>query len=177
MASYQRVGKERQVAALADSPVNERRWWLMVVLAVVGIGISAYLSYAYLAEQAILCGESQDVIWLPKAATRGCSASRSPRLAPDYIILLGLLLARRRAKEDTEVYVTLAYWHYCRWRAVFGLSHLSRVVRDSRRVQVVRGSGNSDDCIPGAHRLRAEVQPARRNRRYLSNVTPTEGQL
>lgn len=91
------------------SPVNKWRWWLMTLLALAGIGVSAYLSYAYLWQQAIICGESLGCDLVAQSAySRMFGVPVAAYGLLTYMVLLGLLLARRRANETMEAYIPLA---------------------------------------------------------------------
>jgi len=85
------------------------RWWAMCALALAGIGVSGYLSWAYLGNQPIICGQSEGcdqvrnsvyshVAGIP-VAVLGLAA---------YLCLLGLTVVRRRTPDVLGGYVPLA---------------------------------------------------------------------
>jgi uncharacterized membrane protein len=104
--------QERDV--VPPSFTGSLRWWLMVVLALGGIGVAGYLSYAYVGNQSIVCGESQGCDLVAQSSYAwmfGLPIASFGFLA--YIVLLVLLLVRRRVGENLEAYIPLA---------VFGIS-------------------------------------------------------
>jgi uncharacterized membrane protein len=92
-----------------SASLHNVRWWLMVLLVVANVGISGYLSYAYLMNQSIVCGESQGC---DQVAQSSYSSMFGIPIAVygllTYIVLLGLLVVRRRVGENREAYVPLA---------------------------------------------------------------------
>jgi uncharacterized membrane protein len=98
-----------EAVPLPASPVNQWRWWLMFLLALVGAGISAYLSYAYLWEQAIICGESQGCDLVAQSVySRMFGIPVAVFGLLTYVALMILLLIRRRVSENLEAYIPLA---------------------------------------------------------------------
>jgi uncharacterized membrane protein len=90
------------------------RWKLMCALALVGIGVAGYLSYAYLNQQAIICGQSQDCdIVAQSTYSRLLGIPIAVYGLISYVALLVLLLAHGRVGKDLGVYIPLA---------LFGLS-------------------------------------------------------
>jgi uncharacterized membrane protein len=81
----------------------------MTVLVLAGIGVSAYLSYAYLWQQAIICGESLGCDLVAQSAySRMFGIPIAVFGLLTYIVLFGLLVARQRINENLEAYVPLA---------------------------------------------------------------------
>jgi uncharacterized membrane protein len=95
-------------------PIGRWRWRLMFVLALAGIGVAGYLSYAYLTQQAIICGQSQgcDIV-AQSSYSRMLGIPIAVCGLLSYVILLALLLLQGRLGEDWGAYVPLA---------LFGLS-------------------------------------------------------
>ena len=80
----------------------------MLLLVLAGIGVASYLSYAYLLNQSIVCGESQGCDLVAQSSYSrmfGIPIAVFGLLA--YIVLLMLLLVRGRVREGLEAYVPL----------------------------------------------------------------------
>jgi uncharacterized membrane protein len=92
-----------------SASMHNVRWWLMVLLVVAGVGVSGYLSYAYLMNQSIVCGESQGCDLVAQSSySRMFGIPIAVYGLLTYIVLLGLLTVRRRVGEAHEAYVPLA---------------------------------------------------------------------
>ena len=94
---------------MPSGSTNTWRWYVMLVLALAGIGVSAYLSYAYIANQAIVCGQSQGCDLVAQSSYSrifGIPIAVFGLLA--YVALLVLLATRRHIGENLEAYVPLA---------------------------------------------------------------------
>ncbi len=94
---------------MPPSSTGSLRWWLMVVLALGGIGVAGYLSYAYLWSQSIVCGESQGCDLVAQSSYAWMFGVPIALLGLlTYLVLLVLLVARRQVGENLEAYVPLA---------------------------------------------------------------------
>lgn len=92
----------------------DRRLWLMRGLALAGMGVSGYLTWAHLADQSVACGQSQgcDIVQQSiYSEVGGIPVALLGLLA--YIALLALTLLRGRISEDLDTYIPLA---------IFGIS-------------------------------------------------------
>jgi uncharacterized membrane protein len=90
------------------------RLWLMRLLALAGLGVSGYLTWTHLTNQAIACGGSQDCDLVQQSAystVLGIPVALLGMLA--YVTLLALLFLRGRLPEVWDAYIPLA---------VFGIS-------------------------------------------------------
>jgi uncharacterized membrane protein len=95
-------------------PAAEWRLWLMRLLALAGLGVSGYLTWTHLTNQAIACGGSQDCDLVQQSAysaVLGIPVALLGMLA--YATLLALLFLRGRLPEAWDAYIPLA---------VFGIS-------------------------------------------------------
>jgi len=95
-------------------PAVEWRLWLMRLLALAGLGVSGYLTWTHLTNQAIACGGSQDCDLVQQSAysaVLGIPVALLGMLA--YATLLALLFLRGRLPEAWDAYIPLA---------VFGIS-------------------------------------------------------
>ena len=104
-----KVVSDREAIALPSPSTYSWRWYLMLVLALAGIGVAGYLSYAYLADQAIACGQSQGCDLVAQSGYSrifGIPIAVFGLLA--YIALVILLVAHGRIGENLEAYVPLA---------------------------------------------------------------------
>lgn len=89
----------------------ETRWrcWLIVLLALMGIGVSGYLSWAHLANQAVACGQSPDCDIVQQSTyseVAGVPIALFGLLA--YLALAGLAGVYGRLPEALNGYVPLA---------------------------------------------------------------------
>ncbi len=94
--------------------VVDWRLWLMRLLALAGLGVSGYLAWTHLANQAIACGGSQDCDIVQQSAysaVLGIPVALLGMLA--YATLLALLFLRGRLPEAWDAYIPLA---------IFGIS-------------------------------------------------------
>ena len=92
----------------------EWRPWLMRLLALAGLGVSGYLTWTHVTNQAIACGGLQDCDIVQQSvysAVLGIPVALLGVLA--YATLLALLLLRGRLPEEWDAYIPLA---------VFGIS-------------------------------------------------------
>ncbi len=92
----------------------EWRPWLMRLLALAGVGVSGYLTWTHLANQAIACGGSQECDIVQQSIyseVMGIPVALLGLLA--YVALLVLLFLRGRLPEAWDAYIPLA---------VFGIS-------------------------------------------------------
>jgi len=90
------------------------RLWLMRLLALAGLGVSGYLTWTHLTNQAIACGGSQDCDLVQQSAyseVLGIPVALLGMLA--YATLLALLFLRGRLPQAWDAYIPLA---------VFGIS-------------------------------------------------------
>jgi uncharacterized membrane protein len=90
------------------------RRWLMRLLALAGIGVSGYLTWAHLASRSVACGGSQDCDIVQQSVyseIAGVPIALLGLLA--YAALLALTLWRGRAPDAMEEYLPLA---------IFGIS-------------------------------------------------------
>jgi uncharacterized membrane protein len=92
----------------------EWRVWLMRLLALAGVGVSAYLTWAHLAGQSVVCGQSQgcDIVQQSVYSEVGGIPVALLGLAA-YIALLALTLLRGHHLGGMEDYIPLA---------IFGIS-------------------------------------------------------
>jgi len=94
--------------------VVDWRLWLMRLLALVGLGVSGYLTWTHVTNRAIACGGSQDCDIVQQSAysaVLGIPVALLGMLA--YVTLLALLFLRGRPPEAWDAYIPLA---------VFGIS-------------------------------------------------------
>jgi uncharacterized membrane protein len=94
----------------------EWRPWLMRLLALSGIGVSAYLTWAHLAHQSVSCGQSQDCDIVQQSVyseVGGIPVALFGLLA--YTTMFALTLLRGRIPEHLYTYIPLA---------IFGISLL-----------------------------------------------------
>jgi uncharacterized membrane protein len=92
----------------------EWRLWLMRLLALAGLGVSGYLTWTHLTNQAIACGGSQDCDLVQQSAysaVLGIPVALLGMLA--YATLLALMFLRGRLPEALDAYIPLA---------IFGIS-------------------------------------------------------
>ena len=92
----------------------EWRPWLMRLLALAGLGVSGYLTWTHLTNQAIACGGLQDCDIVQQSVystVLGIPVALLGVLA--YATLLALLLLRGRLPEAWDAYIPLA---------IFGIS-------------------------------------------------------
>ncbi len=90
------------------------RLWLMRLLALSGLGVSGYLTWTHLTNQAIACGGSQDCDLVQQSAYSAVLGIPVALLGMlTYITLLALLFLRGRLSEAWDAYIPLA---------VFGIS-------------------------------------------------------
>ena len=92
----------------------EWRPWLMRLLALAGLGVSGYLTWTHVTNQAIACGGLQDCDIVQQSvysAVLGIPVALLGVLA--YATLLALLLLRGRLPEALDAYIPLA---------IFGIS-------------------------------------------------------
>jgi uncharacterized membrane protein len=90
------------------------RLWLMRLLALAGLGVSAYLTWTHLAHQSVACGQSQDCDIVQQSVyseIAGIPVALLGLLA--YAALFVLTLLRGRVPEDLDDYIPLA---------IFGIS-------------------------------------------------------
>jgi len=90
------------------------RLWLMRILALAGMGVSAYLTWAHLAHQSVACGQSQDCDMVQQSVyseVGGIPVALLGLMA--YTALFALTLLRGRVAEHLDNYIPLA---------VFGIS-------------------------------------------------------
>ena len=96
------------------APIMDWRLWLMRLLALAGLGVSGYLTWTHVANQAIICGGSQDCDIVQQSVYSeilGVPVALLGLLT--YATLLIMTLLRGRLSQDLEAYVPLA---------VFGIS-------------------------------------------------------
>ena len=92
----------------------DRRLWLMRLLALAGIGVSGYLTWAHLANQSVACGQSQGCDIVQQSVyseIAGIPIALFGLLA--YLALFILTLLRGYGPESFEGYIPLA---------IFGIS-------------------------------------------------------
>ena len=90
------------------------RLWLMRLLALAGLGVSGYLTWTHLTNQAIACGGSQDCDIVQQSVYSTVLSIPVALLGVlAYTTLLALLLLRGRLPEAWDAYIPLA---------VFGIS-------------------------------------------------------
>jgi uncharacterized membrane protein len=85
------------------------RWWSMCILALAGIGVAGYLTWAYVGHQAIMCGQSEGCDQVRDSVYShvfGIPVSGLGLLA--YLTLLGLVFLRARAPDTVVDYIPLA---------------------------------------------------------------------
>lgn len=90
------------------------RLWLMRLLALAGMGVSGYLTWAHLAGQSVACGQSMDCDIVQQSVyseVGGIPVALLGLVA--YTTLLVLTLLRGRIPEDLDSYIPLA---------IFGIS-------------------------------------------------------
>jgi uncharacterized membrane protein len=90
------------------------RLWLMRLLALAGMGVSGYLTWAHLAGQSVACGQSRDCDIVQQSVyseVGGIPVAVFGLVA--YTTLLVLTLLRGRIPEDLDSYIPLA---------IFGIS-------------------------------------------------------
>jgi uncharacterized membrane protein len=90
------------------------RLWLMRLLALAGMGVSGYLTWAHLAGQSVACGQSRDCDIVQQSVyseVGGIPVALLGLVA--YTTLLVLTLLRGRIPEDLDSYIPLA---------IFGIS-------------------------------------------------------
>jgi uncharacterized membrane protein len=101
------------------SPVTGRvnwRLWLMRLLALAGMGVSAYLTWTHLAQQAVACGQSQDCDIVQQSVyseVGGIPVALLGLVA--YTALFALTLLRGHVAEHLDNYIPLA---------IFGISFI-----------------------------------------------------
>ena len=95
-------------------PVIDWRLWLMRLLALTGMGVSGYLTWAHLAGQSVACGQSRacDIVQQSVYSEVGDIPVALLGLLA-YAVLFALMLLRGRVPEDLDAYIPLA---------VFGIS-------------------------------------------------------
>jgi uncharacterized membrane protein len=99
----------------SHSPSNvDWRLWLMRLLALAGMGVSGYLTWAHLASQSVACGQSRgcDIVQQSVYSEVGGIPVALLGLVA-YTALLVLTLLRGRIPEDLDSYIPLA---------IFGIS-------------------------------------------------------
>ena len=92
----------------------EPRLWLMRLLALAGIGVSGYLTWAHLAGQSVVCGPSHSCDTVQQSVyseVAGIPVALFGLLA--YLAIFFLTLLRGHISEDLDSYIPLA---------VFGIS-------------------------------------------------------
>lgn len=92
----------------------EPRLWLMRLLALAGIGVSGYLTWAHLAGQSVVCGPSHSCDTVQQSVyseVAGIPVALFGLLA--YLAIFVLTLLRGHVSEDLDSYIPLA---------VFGIS-------------------------------------------------------
>jgi len=90
------------------------RLWLMRLLCLVGIGVSAYLTWTHLAHQSVACGQSQDCDIVQQSVyseVAGIPLALLGLMA--YVALFALTLLQARIPDPWDDYVPLA---------IFGIS-------------------------------------------------------
>jgi uncharacterized membrane protein len=103
----------KDTASHLTGPIDWRLW-LMRVLALAGIGVSAYLTWTHLAHQSVACGQSQDCDIVQQSVyseIAGIPVALLGLMA--YSALLALMLLRGRVPEHWDSYIPLA---------IFGIS-------------------------------------------------------
>ncbi len=91
------------------APAINWRPWLMRLLALAGIGVSGYLTWTHLANQAVACGGSQDCDIVQQSVyseVMGVPVALLGLLA--YATLLALTWLRGRLPAELDAYVPLA---------------------------------------------------------------------
>ncbi len=95
-------------------PAIDWRRWLMGLLALAGVGVSGYLTWAHLANQSVACGQSHDCDIVQQSVYSEIGGIPVALLGlVAYVALLVLVLLKGRVPEELDVYVPLA---------VFGIS-------------------------------------------------------
>jgi uncharacterized membrane protein len=99
----------------AHSPIRfDWRLWLIRLLALAGMGVSAYLSWTHLADQSVACGQSQDCDIVQQSVYSEVGGVPIALLGLGaYMALFALSLLRGRSPQELADYVPLA---------VFGIS-------------------------------------------------------
>lgn len=85
------------------------RLWLMQLLSLAGMGVSAYLTWTHLAHQSVACGQSQDCDIVQQSVyseIAGIPVALLGLMA--YAILFALTLLRGRVPDPWDDYVPLA---------------------------------------------------------------------
>jgi uncharacterized membrane protein len=103
----------KDTASHLTGPVNWRLW-LMRVFALAGIGVSAYLTWAHIAHQSVVCGQSQDCDIVQQSVyseIAGIPVALLGLMA--YSALFALMLLRGRVPSYWGSYLPLA---------IFGIS-------------------------------------------------------
>ena len=96
-------------AASSVASQAEPRLWLMRFLALAGIGVSGYLTWAHLAGQSVICGTSHSCDTVQQSVyseVAGIPVALFGLLA--YLAILVLTLLRGHVSEDLETYIPLA---------------------------------------------------------------------
>ena len=98
----------REEASYPPATVNWRSW-LMGLLALAGMGVSGYLTWAHLAHQSVACGQSQDCDIVQQSVyseIAGIPVALLGLIA--YTTLLLLVVLRGRLSVEWDSYIPLA---------------------------------------------------------------------